>query len=88
MAAGSNEASLAVGAIEEGALIPCHVAAEEGTARGAGALASDEGKFRWGLGELVEICDCADEGGEAGGRRGEASGGGEVIGGAKAEGVG
>lgn len=88
VAAGRDEASLAVGAIEEGALIPGHVAAEEGTACGAGALASDEGEFRWRLGELVEICDCADEGGEAGGGRGEASGGGEVIGGGKAEGVG
>lgn len=51
-------------------------------------MAGDEGKFGWGVGELVEVCDGADEGGEAGGGGGEAGGCGEVVGGGKAEGVG
>ena len=87
VAARGDEAGFAVGAGGEDAVIPCYVAAEEGTAGGAGALAGDEGEFGRGLGELVEVCDGADEGGEAGGGGGEAGGCGEVVGGGEAEGV-
>lgn len=42
-------------------------------------MTRDAGEVRWGGGQLVEVCDGADEGGEPGGGTGEAGGGGEVV---------
>lgn len=75
-----NEVGEAVGAVWGGACVPGDVAAEEGAAGGAGALAGDTGEvFGWS-GEGVEVGDGADEGGEACGAAGEAGGCGEVVG--------
>ena len=85
MRCGEELASEAVGAVGEDAAPPGDVAAKEGAAGGAGALARDEGEFLGRLGQGVEVCDGADEGGEAGGGGGEPGGGGEVVGAGEAE---
>ena len=42
-------------------------------------MPGDERQLGGRLRELVEVCDYADQGSEASGRRGEAGGGGEVV---------
>ena len=56
-----------VAAVRGRALLPPDVPAEQRAAGGSGALARNAAEVRGGRGELVEVCDCADEGGEAGG---------------------
>ena len=59
--------------------LPRHIATEQRATRRAGALARDLAELRRRGGQLVEICDCANERCETSGRRGEAGGGREVV---------
>lgn len=70
------------------AFVPGYVAAEEAAACGAGALPGYSAQFGGRGGELVEVGDCAYQSREAGGAAGETGGGGEVVFGYDAEGVG
>lgn len=74
-----HQVSLGVGAILPGPHAPSDVAAEQRAAGGPGALARDKGQLRGALGQLVQVGDGPDEGGEPGGGRGQAGGGGEVV---------
>ncbi|KAH6603799.1 hypothetical protein Trco_007245 [Trichoderma cornu-damae] len=85
---GGDELGPGVAAVGPVAHPPGDVAAEEAAAGGAGALAGDQGQLRGGVGELVEVGDGLDEGGKAGGGRGQAGGRGEVVLGDDAEGPG
>jgi hypothetical protein len=60
-------------------LLPRNVAAKEGAARGAGALARDARKLGGVLWQLVEIRNRPDEGCESGRRRCEPRRSGEVV---------
>lgn len=74
-----HEPGSAVAAIALVASVPGDVSAQQAPACGPGTLARDEGEFLGGLREGVEVCDGADEGGEARGGGGEPGGGGEVV---------
>jgi hypothetical protein len=58
---------------------PGHVAAKQAAAGRAAALAGDQRQLRGRGRQLVQVGNGADEGGEAGGGRGETGGRGEVV---------
>lgn len=60
-------------------LLPAGVASEQTAACGAGALASDLAEVGRSGGELVEVCNGADESSEASSAGSETGGGGEVV---------